>query len=65
VAWLLEQKDCDLHSFWSSVTSDLVVERVKDPIVRQLAAFSECFGRSPKELDAAWSAFVLKSYARH
>jgi hypothetical protein len=64
VAWLLQQKDCDIKRFWSSVTSNLLVERVKDPNVRQLAAFTECFGRSPQELDAAWRAFVLKSYAK-
>jgi hypothetical protein len=68
VSWLLAQPDLDLRCFWLSVTTELPqtdpVQRAKAALARQLAAFESCFGRSPQSLDASWSAFVSKNYAK-
>ncbi len=68
VDWMLQQKEANLRAFLMPVSVLLVTapkdELTKTQVARATAGLAAGFGRTPEECEAAWSAWVLKTYAR-
>ncbi len=68
VDWMLQVPSADLRAFLMPLTTPIPNaahdEVVATQLARANAAFSAGFGKSPAECEAAWRAWVLKTYAK-
>ena len=68
VDWMMQQKDANLRAFFEPLTVNLSPgdNAAQGGLQREraLVALRAGFGRSPEECEAAWRAWVLKTYER-
>jgi hypothetical protein len=68
VAWLLSQKNADLHAYLMGITDSALAvpeaDRSRVRVEKETKALAAAFAKTPEDLDQAWRRYVLATYAK-